>query len=110
MINPFYSKQQRLKGVSIHTLKLADLGLEPIYLTQVRTFKLCNDYLPSKCRRRQHGSERSLEDITGEVGLKLGVRVPGSTGVFYPGTGHKILPRSKNSHMFSCAFDTPDDL
>lgn len=91
-------------------MKIADLGLEMISLTPVYTFKLYNDYLPHKCRRRQHGSEEIMEDITGEGGLKLGIRIPGSTGVFYLETGHKILLRRKDSPMLSCAFDIPDAL
>lgn len=51
-----------------------------------------------------------MEDVTGEVGIKLGVKVPGATGAFYPETGHKILLRSKDLRTFSCAFDIPDDL
>lgn len=51
-----------------------------------------------------------MEDITGEVELKLGIRIPRSTGMFYLETGHKTLLRSKDSHKLSCAFDIPDDL
>ena len=45
-----------------------------------------------------------MEDITGEVGLKLVTRV-----LAYPGIGHKIFLRSEFTYI-SCVFDVPDDL
>lgn len=51
-----------------------------------------------------------MEGITGEVGLKLGIRIPRSTGMFCLETGHKTLLRSKDSHKLSCACNIPDDL
>lgn len=60
--------------------------------------------------REGNVGQKFMEDITGEMGLKLGTRIPGCIGVFYLGTGHKTLLRSKDSEKLSYAFYIPDDL
>lgn len=109
MINPFYREHQRLKGVSLHSLKVADLGSDPICLTEAYTLKLRNYYLCTKCGkttwvRLAHGR------FHWGGGIQLGVGVLGFPGISYLGTGHKIFLRSKGLHIFFPTFGIPDDI